>query len=100
MRNGSELMGDNYEKTILERVERPGWVTTRGVLLDPTGSAAQDEIIAVEQVMRDLAGRGLITLWRLIIEADGQELLAAARTDLELDKDLEDRGAWAKAIRY
>ena len=93
-------MRENYEQVILERVQRPGWVSTRGVLLDPTGSAAQEEILLVEEVMKDLAARGLVALWRLIIEAEGQELLAAARLDLALDKDLEDRGASARAVKY
>lgn len=92
-------MRDNYEKIILERVQRPGWVSTRGVLLDPTGSAAQEEIVLVEEVMKDLASRGLVALWRLIIEGDSQELLAAAKLDLALDKDLEDRGASARAVK-
>lgn len=93
-------MGSTYERIILERIERPGWVSTRGVLLDPTGISAQEEIRIVEEVMKELARKGLVVLWRLIIEADGQELLAAARPDLELDRDLEDRGAWARAKRY
>jgi len=84
----------------MERIHNPGWVTTRGILLDPASQADSEEHQKIEAAMRSLSDRGLVTLWRLVLEADGVELMAVARPDLELDKDLERRGAWAKAIRY
>jgi len=85
------------EKAIMDRIQQPGWVTTRGILRDPAGEAAEEEHREVEEVMRDLARRGLIKLWRLNIKDQGEVIMAAARPDLELDRDLEQRGAWAVA---
>jgi len=85
------------EKLILDRIDSPGWVTTRGILLDPEGKSSAEEHRLVEQVMISLAERGQVTLWRLILQDGGENLLAAARPGLELDKDLEKRGAWARA---
>jgi hypothetical protein len=90
----------DIEKKILDRIKNPGWVTTRGILLDPASPADSEENMNIQAVMRSLSNKGMVTLWRLILEADGTELMAAARPDLELDKDLDRRGAWAKAIRY
>jgi hypothetical protein len=88
------------ERKILDRVKNPGWVTIRGILIDPTSQSDSEEYLMIQQVMRSLAERGLVTLWRLVLEADGSELMAVARPNLELDKDLENRGAWAKAFRH
>ncbi|MBI5572032.1 MAG: hypothetical protein HY914_18965 [Desulfomonile tiedjei] len=93
-------MPQDFQKAIMQRMEQPGWVTTRGILRDPTGQADPDDYVAVEETMKELAGLGQIVLWRLIVLDDGVEMLAAARPGLELDKDLEQRGAWAKAERY
>lgn len=93
-------MESDIEKKVLDRINNPGWVTTRGLLLDPASPADSEENLKIQAVMRLLSDKGLVTLWRLVLEADGTELMAAARPDLELDKDLERRGAWAKAIRY
>ncbi len=93
-------MESDIEKKILDRIKNPGWVTTRGILLDPASPADSEESMNIQSVMRSLSNKGMVTLWRLILEADGTELMAAARPDLELDKDLDRRGAWAKAIRY
>ena len=93
-------MPQDFQKAIMQRMEQPGWVTTRGILRDPTGQAEAEDYLAVEETMKELAGEGLIVLWRLIVLEDGVEMLAAARPGLELDKDLEQRGAWAKAERY
>ena len=90
----------DIEKQILDRIKNPGWVTTRGILLDPASPADSEENLKIQTVMRSLSDKGMVTLWRLVLEADGTELMAAARPDLELDKDLERRGAWAKAVRY
>lgn len=87
------------EKKILDRVNNPGWVTIRGILIDPSSQSDSEEYLMIQQVMRSLAEKGLVTLWRLVLEADGSELMAVARPNLELDKDLESRGAWAKAFR-
>jgi hypothetical protein len=93
-------MEDNIERTIMERIERPGWIATRGVLQDPTGQQDGDEYQKVEAVMRDLAAKGKVRLWRLIMQQDNAELMAAAKLDLELDKELESKGAWATAKPY
>lgn len=94
------ILDSEIEQKILERIKNPGWVSTRGVLVDPTSQPGSDEYLRIQAVMRSLSDRGLVVLWRLILEADGSELLVAARQDLELDKDLERRGAWAKAVKY
>jgi hypothetical protein len=89
----------SLEEIILDRVNGPGWVATRGVVKDPR-SADASEIEEAEQAMRNLAERGLVRLWRLTVEHDGSKMMAAGRPDLELDKDLEQRGAWARAEPY
>jgi hypothetical protein len=93
-------MDEQIRKIILDRIEQPGWVATRGVLRDPRGQFPPEEITRVEIVMKQLAQEGRVALWTLFIENEGVALLAAARPGLELDKDLEERGAWAKATRY
>jgi len=93
-------MDEKIEKIILDRIEKPGWFSTRAVLRDPRGQFSDEDLPRVEAVMKRLAEKGLVTLWRLILEQEGVELLAASRPGLELDKDLEQRGAWAKAVRY
>ncbi|MDA8406513.1 MAG: hypothetical protein M0T73_06620 [Deltaproteobacteria bacterium] len=93
-------MESDIEQKILDRIKNPGWVTTRGILLDPASPADSEESLKIQAVMRSLSDKGMVALWRLVIEADGTELMAAARPDLELDKDLERRGAWARAVRY
>ena len=50
--------------------------------------------------MKRLEEKGLVTLWRVKLEYQDTVLMAAARPTLELDKDLEQRGAAAKAERY
>ncbi len=93
-------MEKTLEQLVMERIDRPGWVSTRGILLDPAGDLNSEEHGRAEEAMKSLAERGLVTLWRLIIQDTEEELLAAARPGFELDKDLEERGAWAKAVRY
>lgn len=93
-------MDEQIEAIILDRVAQPGWVATRGVLKDPRGQFPPEEITRIEAVMKKLAQEGRVALWRLFIQNEGVELLAAARPGLELDKDLEERGAWATATRY
>ncbi len=91
-------MDNTIEQTILEKIDQPGWTATRGVLRDPSGKGTPEEYAEVEKVMRDLASQGKVRLWRLFLESDGGvEVMAASRLDLELDKDLEERGAWARA---
>lgn len=93
-------MPQDFEKLIMERIDHPGWVTTRGVLHDPTGQAEEEDYRAVEVVMKDLAQQGKVTLWRLLLQDGEVELLAAARPHYELDKELKQREAWATAVRY
>lgn len=92
-------MEKGIEEIILERINGPGWVATRGVVRDPRAPSAA-EIEEAEQAMKSLAERGLVTLWRLILEHDGSHMMAAAKPGLKLDKDLEERGAWARAEPY
>lgn len=93
-------MGKSLEQLIMDRIERPGWVSTRGILSDPGGELDQEEHVQAERAMKKLANEGRVTLWRLILHDQNEELLAAARPGLQLDKDLEERGAWATAVRY
>jgi len=93
-------MEKSMEERILDRIQKPGWVSTRGILMDPSGQLDKEEHRVAEEAMKELARQGLVRLWKLIIQDQGDELLVAARPDLELDKDLEERGAWAKAVRY
>ena len=93
-------MSKGIEEAIMDRINGPGWVTTRGMLKDPSGQSTEEEVHRVEDAMKRLAEKGLVTLWRLKLEYQDAELLAAARPSLELDKDLEQRGAAAKAERY
>jgi hypothetical protein len=93
-------MTHNFEQIIVDRLEGPGWVTTRGVLRDPTGQADPEDYAAVQDVMSSLAAQGVVSLWRLTLDNEGAVVLAAARPDLELDKELKRRDASAKAERY
>ncbi|MGB6065269.1 MAG: hypothetical protein WBG50_10695 [Desulfomonilaceae bacterium] len=93
-------MNQNIEEAIMERINRPGWVTTRGVLPDASGQSTEEDYRMVEEAMKSLAEKGLVTLWRLALENEPVELLAAARPGFELDKDLEQRGAYARAEKY
>ena len=93
-------MPRDYEKVILERLTQPGWITTRGVLRDPTGQADPDDYQAVEEVMKEMAANGVITLWTLTLDVDERSVMAAVRPGMELDKELQQRNASAKAERY
>jgi hypothetical protein len=93
-------MPQDFEKFILDRLTQPGWITTRGVLRDPTGQADPDDYLAVEEVMREMAAKGIVTLWKLTLDEDGKSVMAAVRPGMELDKELEQRNATAKAERY
>jgi hypothetical protein len=90
-------MEDPIEKEIMERMKAPGWVTTRGVLLDPLGDKDNVEHQRIEEVMKRLKEEGRVVLWRLTVDRDGSVLLAASRPDYPLDEELRTRGAWAKA---
>jgi hypothetical protein len=93
-------MTKEIEEVIMDRINGPGWVTTRGVLRDPSGQSNEEDYTAVEEAMKKLAEKGLVTLWKLKLEYEDAVLLAAAKPGLELDRDLEERGAAAKAERY
>ncbi len=92
-------MEKNIEEIIMERITGPGWVATRGVVRDPRAPSSS-ELEEAEQAMKSLAERGLVTLWRLILEQDGSQMMAASRPGMQLDKELEERGAWARAEPY
>ena len=93
-------MPHDYEKMILERMTQPGWVTTRGILGDPTGQADPEDYLELEELMKEMAANGAITLWTLTLDEDGSSVMAAVRPGIELDKELEARNAAAKAARY
>ena len=93
-------MEKSLEDLVMERIDRPGWVSTRGILLDPVGELNPEEHRQAEAAMKRLAEQGLVALWRLIIEDTEEELLVAARPGFALDQDLEERGAWARAVKY
>jgi len=93
-------MEESIEHEILGRLKSPGWVTSRGLLRDPAGELDPQEYAAIEAVMKKLASEGSVVLWRLKLQNEDSELLAVARPDYELDKELEQRGAWATAERY
>jgi hypothetical protein len=93
-------MEQDIEREITERLKSPGWVTSRGLLSDPTGQLDEMEYARIEAVMKKLAETGVATMWRLKLQNEDSELLAVARPGYELDKELEQRGAWATAERY
>jgi hypothetical protein len=88
------------EERILQRIDKPGWVATRGLVSEPDDPSAQHEYGIIEDIMKSLAHRGVVELWRISLLDGGQSYLAAARPELKLDKDLEQRGAWATAEKY
>jgi hypothetical protein len=93
-------MENNIELEILARIKSPGWVTSRGLLGDPTGQLDEQEYAQIESAMKKLAEQGVVVLWRLKLQNEEAELLTVARPGYELDKELEQRGAWATAVRY
>jgi hypothetical protein len=90
---------DRLEHTILKKMELAGWTTTRALLDDPSEDPSEEEVRRIESAMANLSNKGLVTLWRLVPDSGAGELMAAVRPGFELDKDLEQRGAWAKAYR-
>jgi hypothetical protein len=95
----TDKMGENIEETILKRIKSPGWTTTRAIQQDPNEDPTPEELRRIEEAMMILAKQGKVTLWRLVPDHGESELMAAARPGLELDRELEERGAWAKAHR-
>lgn len=95
----TEKMGDIIEEMILQRIKSPGWTTTRAMQHDPNEDPTPEELSRIEEVMTNLAKQGKVTLWRLVADHLTSELMAAAKPGLELDRELEERGAWAKAHR-
>jgi hypothetical protein len=93
-------MEDSIEREIMERIKSPGWVTSRGLLRDPAGQLEEQEYAHIEAVMKRLGEQGVVVLWRLKLQNEDTELLSVARPGYELDKELEKRGAWAKAAKY
>jgi hypothetical protein len=93
-------MEDEIERSIMDRIKEPGWVTTRGILRDPVGELDSEEYRHIEAAMKRLHERGLVSLWKLTVQNDGAVLMTAARPDYQLDTELEERGGWAKAERY
>jgi hypothetical protein len=92
-------MPHDYGQIILERIAQPGWVTTRGVLRDPTGQADPEDYLALEELMKEMAANGVVALWTLTLDEDGSSVMAAVRPGIELDKELQLRNAAAKAQR-
>jgi len=91
---------NEIEENILQRIEKPGWVATRGLVRDPDAPSAEKEYGAIENVMKDLRNRGLVQLWLIRVLDGNESYLAAANPELKLDEDLQKRGAWATAERY
>jgi len=98
--SGVVMTEKTMQDLIMDRIARPGWVSTRGILMDPSGQLAPEHHQAVENAMKDLARRGLVSLWKLFIKDQTIEMMAASRPDLNLAEELEQRGAWATAVRY
>ncbi|MEJ2716277.1 MAG: hypothetical protein P8182_03935 [Deltaproteobacteria bacterium] len=92
-------MGEDIEETILKRIKSPGWTTTRAIQQNPNEDPTPEELRRIEAAMVRLARQGKVTLWRLVPDHGASELMAAAEPSLELDRELEERGAWAKAHR-
>jgi hypothetical protein len=90
---------DKLVQDILEKVEKAGWAATRAFLQVPAGDPSQEEIAVIEDAMRSLAKEGKVTLWRLVYTHEPFEFMVAAKPDMELDKELEQREAWATAHR-
>jgi hypothetical protein len=93
-------MEEIIEQEIMTRMKSPGWVTSRGLLRDPAGQLDEQEYARIEAVMKKLGEQGVVVLWRLKMQNEDTELLTVARPGYELDKELEQRGAWAKAEKY
>ncbi len=93
-------MEHDIEREIMDRIKSPGWVTSRGLLKDPTGQLDEQEYAQIEEVMKRLGEQGTVVLWRLKLQNEDTELLTVAKPGYELDKELEKRGAWAKAEKY
>jgi hypothetical protein len=91
---------DELKKAVLTKLQGPGWTTARAVLAIVGSDIDEEETRRVEKAMRELAKEGKVILWKLILDADKSEMLVAALPALELDKELEKRQAWAKAVRY
>ena len=92
-------MGENIEETIVKGLKSPGWTTTRALQQNPNEDPSPEELRKIEEAMMSLARQGKVTLWRLVPDNLESELMATARPGLELDRELEERGAWAKAYR-
>lgn len=102
MENNSENNVEaKLEEAIMRRIASPGWTSVMALLKDPSSGGAEHEVKQVETAMKRLAENGKVRLWTLIMEhEEGKKLLAASRLDMELDKELEKRGAWASAVPY
>lgn len=94
------VSSNEIEESILQRIHKPGWVATRGLIGDPDAPSAENECRMIEDVMKSLKNRGLVELWLIRVLDGNESYLAAAHPDLKLDEDLEKRGAWATADRY
>lgn len=92
-------MQENLESVILKKLEYTGWTTTRAVVLEAGEEPSAEDLQAAESVMREMAKKGSVTIWTLVPSSGAKELIAAAKPGLELDRELEERGAWATAKR-
>jgi predicted transcriptional regulator len=93
-------MENEIEREIMDRIKSPGWVTSRGLVRDPAGQTDENEYAQIETVMKRLAKQGTVVLWRLKLQNEDTELLTVTKPGYELDKELDERGAWATAERY
>lgn len=74
------LSSEEIESEILRRITRPGWVASRGLVSDPADVASSKyECLTIEAVMKTMAQRGLVQLWKLILLDGGDAFLAQLR---------------------
>ncbi len=90
-------MDTDLEQQILKKLEGPGWTTARGVLMEPEDRDNAELHKAVERVMREMARKGALKLWKIKYKHEPLEMIAVSVPALQLDRELEERGAWAIA---
>ena len=90
---------EDVTEAILDKIAHAGWAASRALLKNPLEEPTPEEVDTIEQAMKALAREGRVSLWRLEYKHEPLEFMAAARPDLQLDKELEERGAWATATR-
>jgi hypothetical protein len=93
------VLAEDLKQAVMEKIGHAGWAASRALLRNPAEEPSPEEIDAIEQAMKALAREGLVSLWRLEYKHEPISFMAVAKPDMELDKELEERGAWAVAVR-